>query len=178
MFNNQRKDIHTKTKIFELYGLTTNINIVIQFPHGKITFYAFTYIINSVIIIGQILKNHWNRFDYWNTFIVSGLMQYRDSQGTERERTNREWGCWPELQGAVRFWGLSLVRGCLAMRGLPGWLRFKDTTVDKPPTRLEKGVGEGDVARGRKWKELDCLQTAKIYCERNWSLMIIIPFKC
>jgi len=27
------------------------------------------------------------------------------------------------------------------MRGLSGWLRFKDTTVDKPPTRLEKGRG-------------------------------------
>lgn len=44
----------------------------------------------------------------------------------------------------VRFRELSLVRGCLAMRGLSGWLRFKDTTVDKPSTRLER-------RRGRRW---------------------------
>lgn len=65
----------------------------------------------------------------------------KNCQGTKKERINRRQGCWPELQGTVRFWGLSLVRGCLAMRGLSGWLRFKDTTVDKPPTRLEKGRG-------------------------------------
>lgn len=87
------------------------------------------------------MTNFMNKSKPLSLLMIHYRINDRNCQRTKRERINRRQGCWPELQGAVRFWGLSLVRGCLAMRGLSGWLRFKDTTVDKPPTRLEKGRG-------------------------------------